>query len=192
MEMKKIRNGGKSKPELPDNVGGGNGEEEIVDKFRDVYKALYNSAGSKTDMLDLQKRIKQLIGHSSVEEVAKVTGEVVKEAALSMKPGKGDVSCGFSSDAILRAPDILFEHLAAVFRSFIFHGNMTSSLLACSFLPLLKSSLKDPGDVGSYRAIAGSSLLLKLFEKVVLLIWGHHLSSDSLQFGFKRKKSTTQ
>ena len=69
---------------------------------------------------------------------------------------------------------------------------MTSSLLACSFLPLLKSSLKDPGDVGSYRAIAGSILLLKLFEKVVLLIWGHHLSSDSLQFGFKRKTSTTQ
>ena len=109
-----------------------------------------------------------------------------------MKSGKGDVSCGFSSDAILNAPDILFEHLAAVFRSFIFHGNMTLSLLACSFLPLLKSALKDPSDIGSYRAIAGSSLLLKLFEKVLLVIWGHLLSSDTLQFGFKKKTSTTQ
>ena len=69
---------------------------------------------------------------------------------------------------------------------------MTASLLACSFLPLLKSALKDPADIGSYRAIAGSNLLLKLFEKVILLVWGHLLSSDSLQFGFKRKTSTTQ
>ena len=69
---------------------------------------------------------------------------------------------------------------------------MTATLLACAFLPLLKSSLKDPADTGSYRAIAGSNLFLKLFDKVILLVWGHLLSSDSLQFGFKRKTSTTQ
>ena len=66
------------------------------------------------------------------------------------------------------------------------------SLLACSFLPLLKSSLKDPSDPDSYRAIAGSSLILKTFELVVLILWGHLLSSDSLQFGYKAKTSTTQ
>ena len=68
---------------------------------------------------------------------------------------------------------------------------MTSYLLACCFLPLLKGS-KDPADTGSYRAIAGSSLILKLFEKVILLVWGHLLSSGTLQFGFKPKTSTTQ
>ena len=122
-----------------------------------MYAALYNSAGSQTDMLELRQKIRQLIGPCSVAEVAKITGKVVKEAALSMKPGKGDVSCGFTSDAILKAPDILFEHLAAAFRSFLFHGNMTPSLLACSFLPLLKSQLKDPADIGSYRAIAAQA-----------------------------------
>jgi hypothetical protein len=69
---------------------------------------------------------------------------------------------------------------------------VTTSLLACCFLPLLKSSLKDPADTGSYRAIAGSNLFLKLFDNVILLVWGHLLSSDSLQFGFKKKTSTTQ
>ena len=138
-EMKRVRSGGCSKAELPDNVAGGDGEEEIVDKFREVYSALYNSAGSQAEMLDLKQKVKELIGAESVAEVARVTGQIVKEAACSMKPGKGDVSGGFSSDAIKNAPDILFEHLAAVFRSFLFHGNMTASLLACSFLPLLKS-----------------------------------------------------
>ena len=69
---------------------------------------------------------------------------------------------------------------------------MTPSLLACAFLPLLKNALKDPADPNSYRAIAGSSIVLKLFDKTVLLIWGHLLSSDSLQFGYKAETSTTQ
>ena len=34
--------------------------------------------------------------------------------------------------------------------------------------------------------------MLKLFDKVVLLLWGHLLSTDSLQFGYKAKTSTTQ
>ena len=68
---------------------------------------------------------------------------------------------------------------------------MSPSLLACSFLPLLKSYLKDPSDPDSYRAIAGSSLILKTFELVVLVLWGPLLSSDSLQFGYKARTSTT-
>ena len=50
--------------------------------------------------------------------------------------------------------------------------------------------MKDPSDPASYRAIAGSSLILKTFELVVILLWGHILSSDSLQFGYKAKTST--
>jgi hypothetical protein len=108
-----------------------------------------------------------------------------------MKPRKSDVTSCYTTDALLNAPDILFEQLAAVYRSWITHGKITQSMLACSFLPLLKS-LKDPANTGSYRAIAGSSLILKVFEKVILLLWGHLLASDSLQFGFKAKTSTTQ
>ena len=91
-----------------------------------------------------------------------------------------------------KGPDILFKHLASIFRRCLFHGTVTTSLLACAFLPLLKSSQKDLAATGSYRAIAGSSLILKLFEKVLLLVWGHLLGTDSLQFGFKAKTSTTQ
>ena len=108
-----------------------------------------------------------------------------------MKPKKGDISGGFSSDALLNATDFLFDLIASVFRSFLTHGSISSYLLACCFLPLLKGS-KDPAETSSYRAIAGSSLILKLFEKVILLVWGHLLSSDSLQFGFKPHTSTTQ
>ena len=127
----------------------------------------------------------------TMNEVMKITGQVVKEAACKLKHGKGDVSEGYTSDAILHAPDILFDMLAKVYRSWLIHGTVTLNLLACAFLPLLKNSLKNPAEANSYRAIAGSSLLLKLFDQVILLLWGHLLSSDPLQFGYKAGFSTT-
>ena len=70
------------------------------------------------------------------------------------------------------------------------HGNVTPSILACAFIPLLKNSLKDPGLTDIYRAIAGFSLLLKIFRRCILLVWGDKMHSDTLQFGFKKECST--
>ena len=131
------------------------------------------------------------VNNDAIFEVTKVTGSKVKEAACRLKPNKSDVSEGYSSDAILNGPDSLFDCLATVIRSFLFHGTVSKTLLACAFLPLLKS-LKDPAKTDSYRAIAGSSLILKLMDNVILLLLGDLLESDSLQFGFKSKVSTTQ
>ena len=191
-EMKTVRGGGGCQPELPENVAGANGPDEIVDKFREVYSKLYNSAGTQGEMSELKSRVSDLIKLDSINEVRKVTGSRVKEAVSMMKPCKSDVSGGYTSDALRHGPDILFDQLAAVFQSWLVHGTVSLSLLACAFLPLLKNSLKDPAETGSYRAIAGSSLLLKLFEKVILLIWGHFLATDTLQFGYKAGTSTTQ
>ena len=192
-EMKALRSGGfAAEPDLPDTVAGANGQEEIVEKFKEVYSALYNSASSEAEMPELVTKVAELIRPESSDEVSKVTGYEVKKAVSQLKSKKGDVSGSFTSDALIHAPDELFDILASIFRSWLLHGTVTRSLLACAFLPLLKSSLKDPCDTGSYRAIAGSSLILKLFENVMLLIWGHLLSTDSLQFGFKANTSTTQ
>ena len=110
---------------------------------------------------------------------------------MKLKAGKSDVSNSFVSDALRNSPDNLFALLAQIFKSWLIHGTITSSLLACSFMPLLKSSLKDPCNADSYRAIACSSLVLKAFELVILIIWGHKLSSDTLQFGYKSNTSTS-
>ena len=106
----------------------------------------------------------------SIHEIQKVTGRVVKEACKRMLPGKTDVSEGYTSDVFLHGPDVLFEHLAAVFRSYLLHGTVTLQILTCAFLPLFKGGLKNPSVFDSYRAIAGASQLLKLFEYVILTV----------------------
>jgi hypothetical protein len=111
--------------------------------------------------------------------VEKVTSDAVKTAASRMKSRKSNVSGSFTSDCLRNGPDILFEMLASVFRGWLVHGSVTTSVLAYTFLPLLKSS-NPSTETSSYRAIAGSSLILKLFEKTVLELWGDMLHSDGL------------
>ena len=58
--------------------------------------------------------------------------------------------------------------------------------------PHCAKPLKPEEETSSYRAIAGSSLILKQFEKTVLEVWGSLLQSDGLQFGYKIGASTMQ
>ena len=90
------------------------------------------------------------------------------------------------------SPDILFDQLAHVFQSYLVHGTVTLQVLVCAFMPLFKGGLKNPDQFKSNRAIAGASQILKLFEYVVLEVWGSTLCSDSMQFGYKAGTSTTQ
>ena len=107
-------------------------------------------------MTEIKTHMENLIDVASKEEVWKVSGDSVKVAVDKLKPNKSDVSGSYVSDALKHAPDLLYEQLATIFRSWLIHGTVTPSLLACSFLPLLKSGLKDPSVPSSYRAIAGS------------------------------------
>ena len=121
----------------------------------------------------IEAQIGQLLPEeNSNEETEKITIEVVKKAAVKMEPQKMDIYQGFSSDCFLNAPDIFFSLISLAFQDWLIHGTVTRAVLSCAFIPLPKNSLKDPAKTESYRAIAGSSLLLKLFEKCILSVWG--------------------
>ena len=61
----------------------------------------------------IKEQVKALVNsQDSLGEVEKITGSVVKEAVTSMKAGKGDVSEGYTSDALMNAPDMMFYYLA--------------------------------------------------------------------------------
>ena len=124
------------------------------------------------------KKLKGFIDENSGAEIGRITGQIVKQACCRMKPGKADVTGAFSSDVFLNGPDLLFDLLASAFQSFIIHGSVTSQMLCCAFLPLFKGGLKNPEKFDSYRAIAGASQLLKLFEYVILMLWGDHLDVE--------------
>ena len=58
-------------------------------------------------------------------------------------------------------------------------------------MPILKDKLGDKSNSENYRAIAISSLLLKIFDHIILLLFSENLKSCDLQFGFLEENSTT-
>ena len=138
-EMKHIKKGGHCiNEELSSVVGGAEGSQAIAEMFRDSYSNLFNSAPSHHELTDLLAKLNLSINDDSYQDVEKVTGIIVKEAVMKLKAGKSDVSNSFVSDALRNSPDNLFALLAQIFKSWLIHGTITSSLLACSFMPLLK------------------------------------------------------
>jgi len=59
-------------------------------------------------------------------------------------------------------------------------------------LPVLKSKHGDATKVDMYRGITLSRVISKVFESVLLHLYDELLSSDSLQFGFKKNSSCSR
>ena len=59
-------------------------------------------------------------------------------------------------------------------------------------LPLLKNKHGDATDVNMYRGITISPVISKLFESILLRLYDSFLTSELLQYGFKKNSSCTQ
>ena len=186
-EMKRVKSS--QRQTEPDNVDKKRGDD-IPEQFANVYEELYNSVDDEAGLEQLYIRLEE--AGISASDVDNITPEVVKEAVGKLKSGKTDVSGQFHSDTLLHAPDTLFVALSQLFKAFFIHEDFSFDILCCAFMPLLKGALKDDTDSNNYRAIAISSLLLKILDNVILILYGDVLSSDILQFGYKKKTSGTQ
>ena len=58
-------------------------------------------------------------------------------------------------------------------------------------IPIIKDKLGDISSSDNYRSIALSSLIQKVFDYVILLLHGHKLTTDELQFGYQKNTSTS-
>ena len=83
------------------------------------------------------------------------------------------------------SPPILCELLAKLFRMYLIHGHISSIIMVSTVIPLIKDKLGDISSSNNYRSIALSSLILKIFDWIILLLHGAKLSTDELQFGYE-------
>jgi hypothetical protein len=70
------------------------------------------------------------------------------------------------------------------------HGFAPDDLLLSTIIPIPKGKSCNVTDSSNYRGIALSSILGKVFDKIVISRYGDLLSSSDLQFGFKAGRST--
>ena len=163
----------------------------VEDYFKSTYEALYNCTEDKIELRELWVEIDNKINYTDARDVLKVTPALLKEASGRLKNGKSDPVYLFSSDCIKNAPDILFDHLSIILRSFLFHGHVSTFLLIATLVPIIKNKLGSISSSKNYRSIALSSLLLKILDWVTLLLFGTSLGLDDLQYAYQSNASTT-
>ena len=185
-EIKKIRQCKLVFPSCIDGVS-----NDVPNHFRNIYSKLYNSIDDTDELFEVKTYVDSKITKFSAYDVEKVTPEVVKQAAAKLKDGKSDPTFKFSTDCIKNAPDILFRHLAAIFRSYLYHGHVTTFLLLATLVPIIKDKLASINNSKNYRSIAISSLLLKLIDWVALILFGETIGLDDLQFAYQGGASTS-
>ena len=108
----------------------------------------------------------------------------------SCNDSKSDPIFEFNSDCLKNARQILFEHMATLFKTYLVHGHASSILTMSTLVPILKDKLGNICAADNYRSIAISSLGLKSFDWVIILIYGGGLNLDELQFSYQPNCST--
>ena len=72
-------------------------------------------------------------------------------------------------------------------RMFLIHAHVSSYLLLATLVPIIKDKLGDSCSSKNYRSIAISSLVLKVLDWIIIILFGVCLGLDDLHVRTKLK-----
>ena len=119
-----------------------------------------------------------------------ISWDELLSALSELKPGKSSATF-VKVEHVMHGPPELIVHLHILYNAFIQHGYVCTEFLRGTIVPIVKDQSSDLFTVKNYRGVTLGSTLSQLFEKCLMLKFGHCLSSDDLQFGYKRRHSTS-
>jgi hypothetical protein len=168
-----------------------------VELFATKYQELYNHVSySDTEMAALKERLDDRISNSCTcsfcTQNAVVSPTDIALAATRLNPNKKDGGGLFATDHVIHGGRILHEALSTLFTAMMCTGIAPTLMLDSVVVPIPKNTRKSLNESSNYRGIALNSPLSKLFEITLLMSQTAWLSTSDLQFGFKRRCSTTQ
>ena len=167
------------------------GGSDISKHFSSIYSKIYNTHGDNKEVSDFIEYNDSKINASDINHIDKVTPQLVKKVTMTFKPGKNDVEYLWKSDALKAGTDILATPLCNIIKAFLVHGFAPGIFLSCILVPLVKNNRASKTDSSNYRMIAISSLIMKLFDNILLELFMSVLSPSDHQFGFSKGSSTT-
>ena len=192
-EIRKIRGNSSGIPNVCD---GQSGDENIASLFHEKYERLYNSVSynvneMKTMKADLNCSIMDhcIEDHDKCKCVFISVSDIVK-TVKGLKQGKHDGNNGHFSDHLIHGTPKLYVYMSLLFGSMITHGFVPHDLLLSTLVPIPKNKRMSLNTSDNYRAIALSSIIGKLLDKIILDKCNYAFTTCDMQFGFKQKHST--
>ena len=115
----------------------------------------------------------------------------VKEAIANLKLGKSDGEEGLVSDHFINGTMQLQVLITCLFNCMLVHGVCPDTMSCGTMIPIPKDKRKSLDCSDNYRAITLGSIVSKILDSVIMLKEKSALSTSDLQFGFKKKSSTS-
>ena len=132
------------------------------------------------------------ISPANSEACVVITAEDVNAVVLSLPRCKASGPDQVSVEHLINAPASVFQALASLFNGILKYHVVPSSFTCSTVIPIFKGGGKDPVSPANYRGISLSSIISKLFEKLLLVPLQDKLLHliHPLQGGFRPGYST--
>ena len=135
---------------------------------------------------DLLGEINNDINGEALNDVDKINPTLIKDAVNHLKNGKSDVHYDWKSEGFIHGIEALASPLSFIFKSFLIHGHISTFLLLCALIPIIKDPHGDKTSYSNYRAIAISSIIMKVFDHILIILFGDKLAPSHYHFGFMK------
>jgi len=190
-EVRKIRGLSKTHTSCIDGL---NDNSEIAGKFATQYDSLFNS--NPSDRSDLKSMMVSLNNNIQSDNNShadcQISLECLHKAVKRLKSEKQDgVFSMMASEHFINATESYYKHLCTFFNNCLRHGYMPHAMILSTLIPIPKDN-NDVQNSQKYRGIALSAICTKLYEYIILELYGSLLTSSDLQFAYKSEASTTQ
>jgi hypothetical protein len=181
---------------IASTVDGCNNPTDIADIFHKKFESLYTSVPyDVNDMKNIKQEVTSRIDQDLID--LQKTGKFpinsldIAELTFMLKRNKDDGHLGLSTDCIIYGSHKLYVYLSMLYNCVLLHGFIPSELRVGTMSPIPKCR-SGANCSDKYRAITLSSCIGRLLDLLILTREGEKsLKTDNLQFGYKKKSSTT-
>ena len=184
-----------SKVNVSSRINGLTNDIEIANCFADNYSRIYQTNDVNQSAV-LREKFQSMYAHYSASHI----NDSIKHLYLSwsdmlnilskLEPGKATASFVKPEHILYGSPKLAW-HIHLLFNAMIQHCYVPCDFLNGTISPLIKDSQGDHSSPDNYRGLTLSVIFSNLFEQALLGKIGHLLVTDSLQFGYKKRHSTS-
>ena len=168
---------------------------EIAESFRKTYTKVYDSIDMNAEA-QLKDKFESLfdsyfqLHHHDMLSQNYFSWQDMLTAISKLKVGKASAGFVKSQHIFLGSPKLAI-HLHLLYNGLLQYSYVPYDFLQGSVTPVLKDSNGNLNESNNYRPVTLSHTFSQLFEQLLLQKIDCYLVTDDLQFGFKKKRSTS-
>ena len=166
---------------------------DIANQFATVYKNVYKDSVANDNLRHKFSHTYTIYSQNRAHESLRpylFSWSDMLDAVFRLKIGKS-TSTFIKAEHIFNGCPELVCYLHLLFNGLLVHSYLPHEFLLGNITPIIKDANGDNTSSGNYRPITLGPILLQLFEYLLMNKFGHHLCTDDLQFGYKRRLSAS-